>query len=193
MTDAVLTKKQGLALLQELRTNPGFRRRFAEKPAAALLEIGVPHETIVNLNARCLASRNAEVEQLIQHANGVTRLLAARKDDLVTLMQQGNQVFEELQARKESIHRLLVDARQLAVSLKGIADDNKAEIGPALADLHEVTVNLRKQRDNIQATVRNLEPYASILINVIGTGPWFDAYVPNLVGLADGEFVPGRR
>ncbi|MET0232147.1 MAG: NHLP-related RiPP peptide [Rhodanobacteraceae bacterium] len=60
MTDAVLTKKQGLALLQELRTNPGFRRRFAEKPAAALLEVGVPHETIVNLNAKCLSSRSAD-------------------------------------------------------------------------------------------------------------------------------------
>ncbi|HVT31668.1 MAG TPA: NHLP-related RiPP peptide [Rhodanobacteraceae bacterium] len=60
MTDAVLTKKQGLTLLAELRTNPGFRRRFAEKPAAALLEIGVPAETVVNLNARCLASRRVE-------------------------------------------------------------------------------------------------------------------------------------
>jgi putative modified peptide len=60
MTDAVLTKKQGLTLLAELRTNPGFRRRFAEKPAAALLEIGVPAETIVNLNARCLAPRSVE-------------------------------------------------------------------------------------------------------------------------------------
>jgi phospholipid/cholesterol/gamma-HCH transport system substrate-binding protein len=28
---------------------------------------------------------------------------------------------------------------------------------------------------------------------VIGTGPWFDAYVPNLVGLASGEFQPGAR
>jgi phospholipid/cholesterol/gamma-HCH transport system substrate-binding protein len=133
------------------------------------------------------------VEQLIKHADGVTRLLAARKDDLVTLMKQGDVVFDELRSRKEAIHRLLVGARELAVSLKGIADDNAAEIGPALADLHEVTVNLRKQKDNIQATIHNLEPYASILINVIGTGPWFDAYVPNLVGMATGEFVPGRR
>ena len=60
MTDAVLTKQQGLTLLMELRTNPGFRRRFAEKPAAALLEIGVPAETIVNLSARCLAPRKAD-------------------------------------------------------------------------------------------------------------------------------------
>ena len=60
MTDAVLTKKQGLMLLAELKTNPGFRRRFAEKPAAALLEIGIPAETVVNLNARCLAPRALE-------------------------------------------------------------------------------------------------------------------------------------
>ena len=60
MTDAVLTKKQGLMLLQELISNAGFRRRFAEKPAAALLEIGVPAETVVNLSPKCLAPRKEE-------------------------------------------------------------------------------------------------------------------------------------
>jgi len=59
MTDSVLTKKQALILLQELISNEGFRLRFAEKPAAALLEIGVPAETIVNLNARCIAPRKS--------------------------------------------------------------------------------------------------------------------------------------
>lgn len=60
MTDAVLTKKQGLTLLQELISNQAFRLRFSEKPAAALLEIGVPPETIVNLNPQCLAPRKAD-------------------------------------------------------------------------------------------------------------------------------------
>jgi len=153
------------------------------------------HESFTGISrlSSSIASRNREVTQLIQHANGVTRLLAQRKDDLVTLMKQGDVVFDELQSRKQAIHRLLVGARQLAISLKGIADDNRNEIGPALDDLHAVTVNLRKQKNNIQQTIHNLEPYASILINVIGTGPWFDAYVPNLVGMTTGEFVPGRR
>jgi phospholipid/cholesterol/gamma-HCH transport system substrate-binding protein len=31
-------------------------------------------------------------------------------------------------------------------------------------------------------------PYADILGNIIGTGPWFDAYVVNLAGFATGEF-----
>lgn len=77
MTDAVLTKKQGLMLLQELISNPGFRRRFTDKPAAALLEIGVPPETVVNLNARCLAPRKADAlaskEELEQTRNALEK------------------------------------------------------------------------------------------------------------------------
>ena len=143
--------------------------------------------------SQSIASRNQEVTALLQHADGVTKLLATRKDDLVTLMKEASQVFEELQARKESIHRLLVNARLLADTLQGVAEDNRAEIGTALADLRQVTANLRRQKASIQQTIHNLGPYASVLINVIGTGPWFDAYVPNLVGTATGEFVPGKR
>jgi phospholipid/cholesterol/gamma-HCH transport system substrate-binding protein len=39
----------------------------------------------------------------------------------------------------------------------------------------------------------NLGPYASILINIIGTGPWFDAFVPNLASIGTGEFKQGKR
>jgi phospholipid/cholesterol/gamma-HCH transport system substrate-binding protein len=192
--DVVSTLSQLTTTTEQLDTD---QLATALRTLAGTIDASAPevHQSFTGISrlSASIASRNTEVEQLIQHANGVTRLLADRKDDLVTLMKQGDQVFQELQARKEAVHRLLVGARQLADSLKGVADDNRAEIGPALADLHEVTANLRQQKANLQATIHNLEPYASILINVIGTGPWFDAYVPNLVGLATGEFVPGRR
>lgn len=192
--DVVSTLDQLTTTTEQLDTD---QLATALRTLAGTLDASAPevHQSFTGISrlSASIASRNAEVEELIKHANGVTRLLADRKDDLVTLMQHGNAVFEELQARKAAIHRLLVNARRLAVSLKGIADDNRTEIGPALADLHEVTVNLRQQKANIQATIHNLEPYADVLINVIGTGPWFDAYVPNLVGMVSGEFVPGRR
>jgi putative modified peptide len=54
MSDAVLTNDQTLKLLRELASNPGFRQRYEEKPAAALLEIGIPATTIANLPAACL-------------------------------------------------------------------------------------------------------------------------------------------
>jgi putative modified peptide len=55
MSDSALTNDQALKLLFELSTNDGFRKRFEEKPAAALVELGIPHETVINLNAACLA------------------------------------------------------------------------------------------------------------------------------------------
>lgn len=54
MSDSSLTNEQAQKLLHELATNDMFRTRFQEKPAAALVELGIPHETVINLNAACL-------------------------------------------------------------------------------------------------------------------------------------------
>lgn len=55
MADSKLSREHSLALLQKLATDDGFRSRFEQKPTAALAELGVPRETIVNLKASCLA------------------------------------------------------------------------------------------------------------------------------------------
>lgn len=55
MADSKLSREHSLALLHRLATDDGFRSRYEQKPAAALAELGVPHETIVNLKASCLA------------------------------------------------------------------------------------------------------------------------------------------
>ena len=52
---------------------------------------------------------------------------------------------------------------------------------------------LQERKAAIRRTVHNLGPYADILINIIGTGPWFDAYIPNFTGMGTGEFKPGKR
>jgi phospholipid/cholesterol/gamma-HCH transport system substrate-binding protein len=192
--DVVSTLDQLTTTTEQLDTD---QLAEALRTLAGTIDASAPevHESFTGISrlSASIASRNKEVEQLLDRADDVTKLLAERNGDLVTLMKQGDLVFQELERRKEAIHRLLVNARVLADSLKGIADDNREEIGAALADLHAVTRNLRAQKDKIEATIHYLEPYASVLINVIGTGPWFDAYVPNLVGMATGEFVPGRR
>ena len=55
MSHATLTTAESLKLRLELATNDAFRERYAEKPAAALVELGVPYTTVVNLDAACLA------------------------------------------------------------------------------------------------------------------------------------------
>ncbi len=121
----------------------------------------------------------------------MTKLLAERRGDLVTLMKQGDLVFKELLARRDAIHALLVNANKLAVNLRGVATDNQAQIKDALKQLDTALTFLRGRETQLDAALKNLGPYASILINVIGTGPWFDAFVPNLTDF--GAFKSGKR
>jgi phospholipid/cholesterol/gamma-HCH transport system substrate-binding protein len=143
--------------------------------------------------SQAIASRDAGIEQLLARAQRVTRLLADRKGDLVTLMKEGDLVFKELIARREAIHSLLVNARKLAVTLRGVATDNQGQIKSALRETHTALKFLQARKKQLDTTMKNLGPYASILINIVGTGPWFDAYVPNLLGIATSEFTPGKR
>ncbi len=143
--------------------------------------------------SKTVASRDDEISALLARAQRVSKLLDARKGDLVGLMKKGDLVFRELIRRRDAIHSLLVNSRTLAEQLRGLAKDNQKQIGPALAELHTATVFLNKRRVELRNTIRNYGPYASILINIIGTGPWFDAYVPNLAGMFTGEFKSGKR
>jgi phospholipid/cholesterol/gamma-HCH transport system substrate-binding protein len=143
--------------------------------------------------SQAVASRDEAIEQLLARAERVTKLLAQRRGDLVTLMKEGDLVFQELIDRREAIHTLLVNANRLAVSLRGVATDNQKQIGAALGELNTAMKFLQARRERLDKTIKNLGPYASILINIVGTGPWFDAYVPNFVGMGSGEFKPGKR
>lgn len=138
--------------------------------------------------SQTIASRDEQLQTLLESTAGVSQLLRKRGDDLVRIMEQGDLVFKELRARKEAVHRLLVNARNLAVALRGVAADNQSEIGPALQELEDVLSFLNERDKQLRATLNAYGPYADILGDTIGTGPWFDAYVVNLAGLATGEF-----
>ncbi|TAM96189.1 MAG: putative modified peptide [Rhodanobacteraceae bacterium] len=69
MADSKLSREHSLALLHKLATDDGFRSRYEQKPAAALAELGVPHETIVNLKATCLAPAILATKDLLAKAH----------------------------------------------------------------------------------------------------------------------------
>lgn len=138
-----------------------------------------------------VASRDEEIQSLLASSRSVTKVLAARSDDLVDLMGSSDLVFQEIRRRKAAIHRLLVNARILADELRGLAEDNRAQIAPALQEVDDLLDLLISKEKQLKATLAAVGPYASILGNIIGTGPWFDAYVFNLATIPTGEFQPG--
>jgi phospholipid/cholesterol/gamma-HCH transport system substrate-binding protein len=143
--------------------------------------------------SRSIATRNAGIQRLLDNADHITQLLSQRRGDLVTLIKQGDLVFKELLLRRDAIRSLLVNSQKLAVNLRGLATDNQGQIKDALKQLDTALTFLRGREKQLNAALTNLGPYASILINIIGTGPWFDAFVPNLTSLGTGEFTPGSR
>ncbi|AIY17328.1 MCE family protein [Pimelobacter simplex] len=141
--------------------------------------------------SRSVAARDAEIQTLFESSQQVSKVLADRSDDIVSLMKSSDLVFKELTKRKAAVHDLLVNARSLAVELRGVVKDNEAQIAPALKEVDGLVSFLVSKKQKIKETLAALGPYVSILSNIIGTGPWFDAYASNLLALPTGEFVPG--
>ncbi|VXC25932.1 MCE family protein [Aeromicrobium sp. 9AM] len=135
-----------------------------------------------------IASRDEEIEKLLRRSSNVTQLLDERKGDLVTLMKKADLIFQELNQRKQTIHELLVNANKLAVELQGVVKDNREQLRPTLDKLENVLSFLHAREDQIETLLHNYGPYVSILGNIVGSGPWFDAYVPNITGVFTGEF-----
>ena len=154
-------------------------------------EIEASFDGIARLS-QTVASRDAEIRELFANSKEVTQLLSDRGEDLVSLMENGDLVFQEVTKRKQAVHRLLVNARILAKQLRGVAEDNQEQIGPALAEVDELLDLLISKEKELKATLAALGPYVSILGNIIGTGPWFDAYAANLASIPTGEFLPTK-
>ncbi|MDF1601958.1 MlaD family protein [Nocardioides sp. YIM 152315] len=163
----------------------------ADTTNQAAPEIEASFRGIARLS-RTVASRDQQIQTLLQGAQSVSKVLAARSDDIVALMKNSDLVFQEVQQRKEAIHLLLVNARDLARQLKGVAADNQAQIGPALQEVDGLLSLLNSKEKELKATLNALGPYVDILSNIIGTGPWFDAYASNLLAIPTGEFLPTR-
>jgi phospholipid/cholesterol/gamma-HCH transport system substrate-binding protein len=153
-------------------------------------EIQASFDGIARLS-QSVASRDSQIQALLTSSRDVTKLLADRSNDLVDLMKNSSLVFREVEHRKQAIHELLVNARKLSVQLKGVATDNQAQMKPALKQVDDLLTLLNSKDQELKATLSALGPYASILGNIIGTGPWFDAYAVNLAAIPTGEFLPG--
>jgi len=141
--------------------------------------------------SQSVASRDEQIQALLKSSQSVSKVLADRSQDLVDLMKHSDLVFQEVQRRKRAVHLLLVNARSLARELRGVAEDNQAQIGPALQEVGDLLALLNSKEKELKATLAALGPYVSILGNIIGTGPWFDAYASNLAAIPTGEFLPG--
>lgn len=135
--------------------------------------------------SRVIASRDRQLEELLDHADTTTNVLDQRRGDVVKLIKASNLLLGELQRRKAAVHALLVDTTALGQELRGVVDDNQETLTPALRRLERVTRLLAGHQRDLRAVVRNSHNYIATFNNVVGSGPWFDVVIPRLPSSVD--------
>lgn len=128
-----------------------------------------------------IASRDAALSGLLSNAGAVTRVLAARSGQIGTLVTDGDQLLSTLYQRRDEIRLLLVNVTAVVDQLRGLATDNQAQLGPALNQLQGVLTLLNNNAANINQAIAGLQRYSGGLGDVVGGGPYFYAFVQNIV------------
>jgi phospholipid/cholesterol/gamma-HCH transport system substrate-binding protein len=183
---ALTTKAAAIDTRQLARSFGTIAATFANTPPAlrsALTGLQRLSETI--------ASRDAALSELLSRASAVTGLLAARSGQIRTLITDGDALLNILYQRRAQIRLLLVNVTAVMDQLRGLATDNSRQLGPALKQLQEVLGLLNRNAANITAAIAGLRRYAGGLGEVVGSGPWFYAYVANIVPTNLIPVVPG--
>jgi phospholipid/cholesterol/gamma-HCH transport system substrate-binding protein len=137
--------------------------------------------------AKTIGGRDQVLESLLGHANTFASVLAGRATDMQTLVKDGNTLFGDLLERRAQISSLLSNVSSMSAQLSALVDQNQHVVGPALKQLDGVTTLLRKNEANIDKSLRGLAVYATGLGEVVAGGPFFTAYLQNLI---PGNFFP---
>ena len=142
-----------------------------------------------------IASRDAQLSELLERSRGVTQVLAERDEDLTAFFADSSLVLRELEARREAISRLLDTTTLLSEQLIALVRENRATLGPTLAELEQVTALLQRNKQNISDSIERLAPFVRVFANNLGNGRWFDTIVDNLTApsLVAGCYGEGRQ
>lgn len=142
-----------------------------------------------------IASRDQALSSLLASASNVSGVLAQRNEQVAKLVSDGSTLLGELQRRQDAITRMLEGTERLADQLRGLVDDNRARLRPALEELDRLTRLLAGKQKELQHGIAALAPYTRAGNNLLGNGRFYDgtfcgSLTPtvNLNGL---EFNPG--
>lgn len=133
-----------------------------------------------------LDRRDQELRNLLSNANTATRVLAERSDAVVKLVSDTNSLLVELQSERNALDRISNNLTALGHELKGFVAENNETLKPALDKLNGVLTILDGRKERVQTAIKKLNPYALGLGEAVASGPFFKAYVVNLL---PGQFV----
>ena len=159
-------------LSKSLNTMAGLMKNTPEEVQASLRGL--------SRLSRTVASKDAQLNTLLQNTEDVSRVLANRNEQLSKLFADGRVLFRAVYERRVAIHRLLVTTSTLSKQISALVEDTRADLKPALRQLNSVLDVLQKNQENLDNSLRLMAPFYRVFANTLGTGPWFDTIVQNM-------------
>ncbi|HYF73080.1 MAG TPA: MCE family protein [Nocardioides sp.] len=127
-----------------------------------------------------IAARDEQINSLLKNLQRVTGVLNERDDDIIGLMKDSDVLFRALVARRDAVHNLLTSTTRLSKELTALIEQSRADLKPALTHLDNVLKVLNKNEDNLDNSLRLMEPFYRVFASTLGNGPWFDTYIQNM-------------
>jgi len=122
-----------------------------------------------------IASRDAQLRELLVHSREVTGVLADRSERLVQLVRDAGTFLAVLEARRQALETLLVSSQQLADELIATVQQTRGDLAPALESLQTTVATLRQNKGDLEESMRLYAPLLRYYTTVLGHGRWFDA------------------
>ncbi|KUH71416.1 MCE family protein, partial [Mycolicibacterium novocastrense] len=136
--------------------------------------------------AQTLGTRDSALRSLLADADKATTVLAERADQVAGLVANSNALLAELLTQRNALQQISGNLSGLAQQLSGFIADNKAQLRPALDKLNTVLAIVDTRKAGLQQAIKYLNQYAMSLGESVASGPFFKAYIANLL---PGQFV----
>ncbi|MGV0037055.1 MCE family protein [Mycobacterium colombiense] len=136
--------------------------------------------------AQTLDERDAHLRGLLAQANKATAVLAKRSDQVVELIADTNALLTQVRTQSAALDQLSGNISRLSKQLSGFVDDNRSQLHSALEKLNGVLTIVDNRKERLQKSLKLLNTYALSLGETVSGGPFFKAYVVNLL---PGQFL----
>ena len=136
--------------------------------------------------AATLNKRDEQLRNLLRNANKATGVLAERTGQVVDLIADSNALLVELQSQRAALDQVGYRVSEVATQIKGFISENSQTLRPALEKLNGVLALVDNRKSEVQESIRRLNSYAMSLGESVSSGPFFKAYIANLI---PGQFL----
>ncbi|MGE0217736.1 MCE family protein [Mycolicibacterium sp.] len=133
-----------------------------------------------------LDKRDAQLRNLLRDAEKATGVLGERAEQLASLILNTNALLAQLQTQSAALDSIAGSITAASEQITGFIGEHRDTLAPALDKLNGVLAMVDNRKERVQKAIVLLNKYAMSLGESVGSGPFFKAYVANLL---PGQFL----